>query len=169
MEITAKNKKLIAIFLLRPANFLRMIYWKILKPNTFGVRLLYINNNEVILVKHSYLNQWYLPGGQVKANETIEEALKREIKEELNIVITERPRIFGIYFNSQESKRDHIVLFIIEEKESKNEKVSSKSIEIKKARYFSLKDLPKDISPGTKRRIEDFLESKSKKMYLEKW
>lgn len=63
---------------------LNLLYWKILKPTTVGVRILLIKEGEIVLVKHTYQDCWYLPGGGVKKGETIEEAVKREVNEELS-------------------------------------------------------------------------------------
>ena len=64
-------------------------YWRVFKPRTLGVRLLLIRDNKVLLVKHTYLQELYLPGGGVKNNECFEEAIRREIKEELNFDLEE--------------------------------------------------------------------------------
>lgn len=169
MKVNTGLNQFLGALLLKPANFFRKAYWKVFSPSTFGVRLLYLRNNKVALVRHSYIDQWYLPGGQLKKGETIEEALKREIKEELDIDILKKPMILGIYFNSKENKKDHIIVFATEDLRNNDNKIVIKNIEIKEAKFFNLGDLPKDISPGTKRRIGEFLESKSSKRYLREW
>lgn len=47
-------------------------------------------DNKILATKRGYgefINQWEFPGGKIEENETKEEALKREIREELNIDI----------------------------------------------------------------------------------
>ncbi|MFH1854994.1 MAG: NUDIX domain-containing protein, partial [bacterium] len=69
-------KKLTNI-LLQFANFFRRIYWRIFKPVTFGVRVILVKDNDLVLVKHRYDKFWYLPGGGVKKDETEKDAAKR--------------------------------------------------------------------------------------------
>ncbi len=48
------------------------------------------NENKILATKRGYgefINQWEFPGGKIEAEETRENALKREIKEELNVEI----------------------------------------------------------------------------------
>ena len=48
------------------------------------------NENKILATKRGYgefINQWEFPGGKIEAEETREDALKREIKEELNVEI----------------------------------------------------------------------------------
>jgi ADP-ribose pyrophosphatase YjhB (NUDIX family) len=40
-------------------------------------------DNKYLLLYHPLTNLWTLPGGKVEKGESLEEALKREIKEEL--------------------------------------------------------------------------------------
>ncbi|MDQ0343857.1 8-oxo-dGTP pyrophosphatase MutT (NUDIX family) [Lederbergia wuyishanensis] len=42
-----------------------------------------IQDEKVLLVKHTYQNHWYLPGGGVEKSETLERAIRRECKEEI--------------------------------------------------------------------------------------
>ena len=39
---------------------------------------------KILLVKHKKMNRWVQPGGHIENNETPEEALRREIREELS-------------------------------------------------------------------------------------
>lgn len=44
----------------------------IFRPLTLGVRAIVLNDaGELLLVKHTYLNGWYLPGGRVDKGETL--------------------------------------------------------------------------------------------------
>ncbi len=168
MRIFNICRSFIIILLVKPVYLLRRIFWKIFKPVTIGVRLLLLTNNNVLLVKHSYNNQWYLPGGKIKARENIEEALHREIREELGINIEkEKINILGIYSNFQEYKKDSIIVFVIKEK-SKNE-IHLRNLEIRDARYFSIKNLPSDTSLGTRRRIQEFMQHNLSKTLTRKW
>jgi ADP-ribose pyrophosphatase YjhB (NUDIX family) len=82
-----------------------VFWWKITKPKTFGARALLIKNESILLVKHSYGPFWYLPGGGLKRGETYEEALKREMKEELNAEIFSL-KLLGVYNSTFEGKND---------------------------------------------------------------
>lgn len=55
---------------------LRKIYWRIFAPVTVGVRAVIVNPaNEILLVRHSYLQGWYLPGGKADRKESLTECL----------------------------------------------------------------------------------------------
>ena len=63
--------------------------------------LLTVNNGEidVLLIKRSnqpFFGKWALPGGAVYNNETIENAIKRELKEKTEIENI-NPQIFGVF------------------------------------------------------------------------
>jgi len=45
------------------------------------------DNNEVLLVFHKKLNVWLYPGGHIEFNETPDEAVIREVKEETGLEI----------------------------------------------------------------------------------
>lgn len=127
------------------------LIWKLTKPLTAGARVILIDNNKVLLVKHTYQDEWYLPGGGIKKGETFEQAIRREIKEELGGQL-EEIKLFGVYNNFYESKNDSVVIFVCNKFfiSGKTDK------EIESFDYFDIKDLPSNISPGTKRRIEEY-------------
>lgn len=63
---------------------------------TLAVGAIVYNNNEIILVKHEggpHKTGWNVPGGSVQADESLEEAVEREIHEEVGIGVNiEEPR-----------------------------------------------------------------------------
>jgi ADP-ribose pyrophosphatase YjhB (NUDIX family) len=44
-----------------------------------------VSGSKVLLVKHTKLKKWLLPGGHLKANEIPDDAVVREVKEETNL------------------------------------------------------------------------------------
>jgi hypothetical protein len=55
--------------LLRGFYELNGLRWRLTKPITVGGRLIMAQGDEILLVKHSYQPQWYLPGGGIKKDE----------------------------------------------------------------------------------------------------
>lgn len=128
------------------------IFWRVTKPVTAGTRIMLIKDNKALLVKHTYQEHWYLPGGGVKKGETFEEAIKREVKEELGGKL-ECIKLFGVYNNFYEYKNDHVVIFL-----SQNFSITGDTDkEIEAFDYFEIDNLPKNTSPGTRKRIEEYI------------
>ncbi len=127
---------------------------KILKPRTAGARAILVREGKILLVKHTYLESWFIPGGGLKKNETYEQAIRRELQEELGITIFDL-KLLGIYNNFYEGKSDSIVVFTSEnftEPEMKDK-------EIEDFRYFDPTQLPDKTSPGTRKRMDEYLNS----------
>ena len=136
---------------------LRVLYWHVCRPITNGVRIILIKNNKVVLLKHVYENGWYFPGGGVKRGETLEKAIKREVKEEVSGKVN-KMELFGVYTNLIEGKTDHISVFV-----SSDFKIGiSDSSEIATVKEFNINKLPTNITPGTRRRIEEYKRKKHK-------
>lgn len=60
------------------------------------------NNNEILIAQKNdgpYSGYWEFPGGKIEENETEEDALKREILEELNLEINVEDYICKIEYN----------------------------------------------------------------------
>ncbi len=134
---------------------LARIYWHIFRPVTFGVRLILINNQQILLVRHTYLPDWMLPGGTVEYQEDFSTAIKRELHEELNISL-KQVQLFGLYKSQIEGKRDHVIFF------QSTDQVNQSQIKIDRREiieycFFPLTNLPENISPGHRRRINEYL------------
>lgn len=125
-------------------------------PYTLGVRVIVEDErNRVLLVRHSYVHGWYLPGGGVDSGETLEEAACREVHEEAGIASGDRPVLLNIYLNEEATGRDHVGLFHLT-RWSESENYLRPNAEIIEAAFFELEALPGDISTATARRLQEF-------------
>ncbi|MCX2725833.1 NUDIX domain-containing protein [Roseibium salinum] len=125
-------------------------------PYTLGVRVIIADEHErVLLVRHSYIPGWYLPGGGVDRGETLEEAACREVFEEVGIAADCKPALLNIYLNEDATGRDHVGLFHIH-LWSGTETFLRPNTEIVEAAFFPLKQLPDGLSPATQRRLREF-------------
>jgi 8-oxo-dGTP pyrophosphatase MutT (NUDIX family) len=129
-------------------------YWRWSRGTTLGARGMVIDGaGRLLLVKHSYVSGWHLPGGGVETGETMLTALSRELAEEANIKLTGPPRLHGIFFNKRVSRRDHVALYIVRDFLQDGPPVPNH--EIIEHGFFALDALPEDVSRGTRARIAE--------------
>ncbi|PCI05777.1 MAG: NUDIX hydrolase [Hyphomicrobiales bacterium] len=134
-------------------------YWRFSRPMTLGVRALVVDGEQrILLVRHTYVAGWYLPGGGVETGETLEQALAKELREEANLFFEKTPALIGIYRNIKASRRDHVVLYHV--KEWRQPEMPKPNSEIAECAWFALDDLPEGITAGTLRRIGEVLNGK---------
>lgn len=140
----------------RPLRRIFHLYWRMSRGLTLGVRGLVIDpQGRVFLVKHTYVRGWHLPGGGVEPSETAIEALGRELKEEGNIELLEPPRLHGVYFNVAVSRRDHVLLYVIQHFDQPAPPVPDR--EIMAHGFFALDELPGDTVAAARARIAEVL------------
>jgi 8-oxo-dGTP pyrophosphatase MutT (NUDIX family) len=130
------------------------LYWRLRRPTTFGVRAVVRGQDErILLVKHTYDRYWYLPGGGRKKHEDPQAAIARELREELGIRNGLIERKLSTYFSEFEGKRDTVDVFVV----SAGDIDRLQRLEISEAQWFDPRALPPDVSPATRRRIEECL------------
>jgi len=130
------------------------LYWRFARGLTVGVRALVIDGRgRVFLVKHSYVAGWHLPGGGVEPGESLLEALRRELAEEGNIELIDKPALYGLYFNHRVSRRDHVALFIVHS--FRQSAPPRPNHEILAHGFFAIEELPGDTSAATRARIAE--------------
>lgn len=122
---------------------------------TLGVRVLALNDDgRLLLVRHTYVPGWHLPGGGVDVGETAEAAATRELQEEANVALAEPLALMGVFFNPRMGGRDHVVLY-----RAGAVTVGPRpkpGLEIVAAEFFSLDALPQDVTPATLRRLAEW-------------
>jgi 8-oxo-dGTP pyrophosphatase MutT (NUDIX family) len=126
------------------------------RPVTLGVRAAVFDpDNRVMLVRHSYVPGFYLPGGGVEPGETLVEALARELIEECGVRLTSPPMLRGVYLNRRASRRDHVALFVVRDFDYDGPRPPDR--EIVEADFFPLDALPQDTTPATRARLAEIL------------
>lgn len=135
---------------------LKNAIFSIVAKRTVGVRVLLINEDKILLVKHTYQPDWYTIGGGVDPGETPRQALERELQEEVGVTLLSAPELFSVYYSRNKKHDDYIIFYTAH---GCTQHVVT-SPEIAEQQWFALNELPVDLSPATRRRIEEYFEKR---------
>jgi len=91
-------------------------------------------------------------GWRGKKAETLEQAARREAAEELGASLGQLG-LRGVYTNFYEHKNDHVVVFSC----SDFSLTGASDREIERFGFFSVDNLPENVSPGSRRRIQEYV------------
>lgn len=133
-----------------------------LNPCPTNALIIENNQEEILLVKRKfnpYKNMWDLPGGFLDFNETIEESVTREIKEEINIKINNF-NYLGSFVDRYLYKgvNYHTICFIFYTKIDKNLTFKPKD-DVAKLKFFPKNKIPwEEIAfKGIKKALKEYI------------
>ncbi|AZS22785.1 NUDIX domain-containing protein [Caulobacter sp. FWC26] len=130
-------------------------WFRLARGLTLGVRAVVTDEaGKVLLIQHTYIKGWYLPGGGVERGETAETAVIRELAEEAGVRALSRPRLVSAHSNEVLHPGDHVLLYRIETWEPC---LSDAAGEIHAVGWFDPHDLPDETTRATRKRIAEAL------------
>ena len=107
-------------------------------------------DRRVLLALRHNIDWWNLPGGGMELGETVDEAMRREVREETGLEV-EVERLVGVY--SKPQKQEVVLTFRCRAVGG----VLSETEESRECRYFAPDALPVNILPKHRQRVEDAL------------
>lgn len=123
------------------------LYWLLVRPKTFGVQGVIQHEGDILLVRNTYGRQeWTFPGGSIARGETEEDAIRREVREEVGLDL-ELLQHLGTFDATIHYKQDHVAVFA---GTSPDRRVTIDPVEILEARWFQPKHLP-PLAPSAAR------------------
>ena len=141
--------------LLRTAHLGRLLWRRLRRPVTLGCRAIVADEHgAVLLVRHSYVAGWHLPGGGIGRGETLAQATARELREETGIEAAGPLRLHGLFLRQRHGNSDHVAVHVVEHWRGE---VRADGLEISDAGFFPSAALPDETTPATRRRIEEWL------------
>jgi 8-oxo-dGTP pyrophosphatase MutT (NUDIX family) len=138
------------------AYWLIRTYWWVRRPVVLGVRVLVADGNRVLLVRHSYRDGWFLPGGTPELGEPLAETARREVQEETGIAVRD-VTLLGIYSSLAAPESDHVVVFTgrVREKET-NQEMSAQNPEVEAVQWAGADRPPEAASVQTQSILQDW-------------
>jgi ADP-ribose pyrophosphatase YjhB (NUDIX family) len=129
---------------------------RLVRGMTLGVRgVVRDERGRVLLVEHSYVPGWWLPGGGVDRGETLEAAMARELVEEAAVEALERPRLISMHSNEPRFRGDHVAIYRIDR--GRRLELKPDPREISAVEFFAPDALPETTTAGTRRRLAEAL------------
>lgn len=120
---------------------------------TLGVRSVAVDDRgRVMLVKHTYLAGWWLPGGGVDRGETTGDAAARELFEETGLRPTAPGRLVSIHSNERFFRGDHVLVYRFDAFEAG---ALTHHGEIAETGWFDPLALPEDAHRSTRDRMAE--------------
>jgi 8-oxo-dGTP pyrophosphatase MutT (NUDIX family) len=128
---------------------------------TLGVRGVVLNEaREVLLVEHTYVHGWHLPGGGVERGESAEEALERELVEEAGVKLAAPAQLVAIHVNRSNFRGDHVLLYRIEDWTA----CEATSVgEIHQLQWFAPDALPAGVTDLTRMRVAEAIATRRRR------
>ncbi|MBV9019169.1 MAG: NUDIX domain-containing protein [Ktedonobacteraceae bacterium] len=115
-----------------------------------GVYALIFENGLVLLAHRRDIDWWNLPGGGMEVGEAVDEALRREVREETGLEV-QVEQLVGVY--SKPQKQEVVLTFRCRVTGG----ILISTEESRACRYFAPDSLPENTLPKHRQRVEDAL------------
>ncbi len=120
---------------------------------TLGARVLATDaEGRIALVRHTYVEGWYLPGGGVEKGERAAYSALRELEEEAGVSHDGPLRLVGVFANFKTFPGDHVLLYRAEEVVPRARPADR---EIAEVLWAAPHELPQGTTPATRRRVDE--------------
>jgi ADP-ribose pyrophosphatase YjhB (NUDIX family) len=120
---------------------------------TLGVRGVVVDGEgRVLLVEHTYVDGWHLPGGGVERGETALRALERELVEEAGVKTTAPARLLSVHSQEAAFPGDHVLVYRVD---NWTPCQATSRGEIRRVQWFDPADLPPGVTSGTAARLAE--------------
>jgi ADP-ribose pyrophosphatase YjhB (NUDIX family) len=122
----------------------------LMTPTAFGVNAIVEGaDGRILLVRHTYMPGWQLPGGGVNSGEPPADAILRELREEIGLIDSAPPELIGLFTRRFAWIGNVIALYRV-----RNATYAFKpNHEISEITTTDLANLPEGLSLATKRRL----------------
>jgi 8-oxo-dGTP pyrophosphatase MutT (NUDIX family) len=144
-------KGLLGQSVLRLEYLIYRAYVWIVRPLTLGVRVMMVQEGRVLLIRQTYLDGWFMPGGGMHRRETPEQAARREVREEVGAELG-NIMLWGVFSNFEEFRNDHTALFLSDQFTLDG----GHDREVAELRFFPLDELPAGLRPGHREKLEEY-------------
>jgi len=127
-------------------------WWRINRGMTLGVRGVATDaDGRVLLIRHTYIDGWFLPGGGVESGDVALDCLRREMAEEAGVAVV-KAALIGVYSHAPDFRNDHVLLYRVEDW---TQVPPASDGEIAERGFFALDALPDGVSKGTLARLKE--------------
>lgn len=109
------------------------------------------HQDHVLLARRRDIGWWNLPGGGLEAGETVEEGLRREVREEVCTEV-DVVRLVGVY--SKPQKNEVVLTFLCTLPGGTVDTIGT-SDEVSEVGWFAPAQLPSDLLPKHRQRVTD--------------
>lgn len=121
-------------------------------PVAYAACALVERDGKILLARHSYVAGWLLPGGGARRGEPAQDAIMRELKEEIGLTRAAPPQLFGLYSRKAGWATNVIALFLLREVEF----TFRPNLEIREVQFADPTAPPPRTPPSVRRRLAEF-------------